>query len=125
MIAANQAPLTAQAGPVPRATPPAPPIQRSAAGTPAPVLHLPKGLTLYSIGQPTDEEQLYLEFLNRMRANPTEEGQRLATTTDADVLSAYTFFQVDTGLMQSEFSTNPAGTAAGDECATDGGGTLA
>ena len=63
--------------------------------------------TLYSIGQPTDEEQLYLEYLNRMRANPTAEGVRLATTTDADVLSAYSYFGVDTNLMQSEFSTNP------------------
>jgi hypothetical protein len=63
---------------------------------------------LYSIGQPTDEEQLYLEFLNRMRANPTAEGQRLATTTDPDVLSAYSSFGVDLTLMQSEFSTNPA-----------------
>jgi len=108
VIAASQAPLTLQAGPVPSAPPPAPPIQCSDPGLPAPVPHMPKGLTLYSIGQPTDEEQLYLEFLNRMRANPTAEGQRLATTADADVLSAYTFFSVDTALMQSEFSTNPA-----------------
>jgi hypothetical protein len=43
-----------------------------------------------------------------MRANPTAEGQRLATTTDPDVLSAYSFFSVDLALMQSEFSTNPA-----------------
>lgn len=93
-------------GPTPQAPPPAPPIQSrpQTAGSPEPQ---PLGLTLYSIGQPTDEEQLYLEFLNRMRANPTAEGQRLATTTDPNVLSAYSYFGVDLNLMQSEFATNP------------------
>lgn len=99
-------PLT---GRVPQAPPPAPPIEYSTGGTSQPVnRHSPKGLTLYSIGQPTDEEQLYLEFLNRMRANPTAEGQRLAATTDPNVVSAYSYFSVDTSLMQAEFSTNPA-----------------
>jgi hypothetical protein len=42
-----------------------------------------------------------------MRANPTAEGQQLATTTDPDVLSAYSYFGVDLSLMQSQFSTNP------------------
>src|SRR5438045_241634 len=32
---------------------------------------------LWSIGDPTDEEQLYLELMNRSRANPTAEGVRL------------------------------------------------
>src|SRR5207244_1319974 len=69
----------------------------------------PKGpLTLYSIGQPTDEEQLYLEYINRSRADPTAEGVRLANTTDPDVLAAYSFFSVNLALMQSELSTNSA-----------------
>ena len=93
-------------GPTPKAPPPALPLQTRPPNGGAPEPH-PLGVTLYSIGQPTDEEQLYLEYLNRMRANPTAEGQRLATTTDPDVLSAYSFFGVDTTLMQSEFSTNP------------------
>src|SRR5215208_4318672 len=43
----------------------------------------PQGGNLqYSIGQPTDEEQLYLEFINRARANPPAEGARLAATAD-------------------------------------------
>ena len=66
----------------------------------------PLGVTPYSIGQPTDEEQLYLEYLNRMRANPTAEGQRLANSTDPNVLSAYADFVVDLTLMQAEFATN-------------------
>jgi hypothetical protein len=60
---------------------------------------------LYSIGQPTDEEQLYLEYMNRSRANPPAEGARLATTTDPDVLSAYSYFGVDLALLQSQFNT--------------------
>ncbi len=59
---------------------------------------------LWSIGQPTDEEQLYLEYINRSRANPPAEGLRLATTTDPDVLSAYSFFNVDLNLMRSQFN---------------------
>src|ERR1041384_7901215 len=47
------------------------------------------GLIPFSIGQPTDEEQLYMEYINRMRANPTAEGQLLAVTSDSQVLSAY------------------------------------
>jgi hypothetical protein len=64
------------------------------------------GLSPFSIGQPTDEEQLYLEYINRMRANPTAEGRLLAVTSDSQVLSAYSYFNVDLSLMQSEFSTN-------------------
>src|SRR5579859_638647 len=96
-------------GAAPASPPPAPPVQyRESTTTNTAPQPRPLGLTPYSIGQPTDEEQLYLQYLNRMRANPTAEGQRLANTTDPDVLSAYSYFQVDLSLMQSEFSTNPA-----------------
>ena len=64
----------------------------------------PHGPMLYSIGDPTDEEQLYLEYINRSRSDPPTEGARLANTTDPDVLSAYSFFRVDLGLMQSQFN---------------------
>ena len=66
------------------------------------------GPVLWSIGQPADGEQLYLEYINRSRANPTAEGQRLAVTTDPEVLSAYSYFSVDLAMMQAQFSTNPA-----------------
>jgi hypothetical protein len=65
----------------------------------------PEGNTPYSIGSPTDEEQLYLEYINRARANPPAEGLILATTTDPNVLAAYVHFGVDTNLMQSQFNT--------------------
>jgi hypothetical protein len=92
-------------GRTPQAPPPAPPVEV------APLQNLqfklsppPEGATPYSIGDPTDEEQLYLEYINRARANPPAEGLRLAITTDPDVLGAYAYFSVDTNLMQTQFN---------------------
>lgn len=61
-----------------------PRVTRSADGTP-----------LYSVGEPTDDEQLYLELVNRTRAAPLAEALRLANLTDPDVRNAYEFFAVD------------------------------
>jgi hypothetical protein len=93
-------------GPLPQAPPPSWPIQTRVAPTVSvrPLGRAPQ--TLYSIGQPTDEEQLYLEYINRSRANPAAEGVLLASTTDPGVLGAYAYFNVDLALMQYEFSTN-------------------
>ena len=63
--------------------------------------------TLYSIGQPTDEEQLYLELINRARANPTDEGIMLATTTDPDVQNDVSHYGVNLTLMKAEFAALP------------------
>lgn len=60
--------------------------------------------TLYSIGDPTDNEQLYLELINRARANPPAEGVWLANLTDPDVVSAINYFNVDLGQMMTEFN---------------------
>ena len=70
-----------------------------------PMLHLSRmaASVTYSIGQPTGEEQYYLELLNRARANPTAEGTRLASTTDPDVLNSYKYYSVNLTMMQSEF----------------------
>ena len=67
-----------------------------------------RGLTLYDFGNPIAEEQLYIELINRARADPAGEGVRLATTTDPDVLAAYAYFGVDLAMMQSEFNAIPA-----------------
>src|SRR5262245_18024423 len=81
---------------VPQAPPPPPPLETNSAPSSSRSSIIKFGLpTIYSIGQPTDEEQLYLEYINRSRANPTAEGVRLAATTDPDVLSAYSYFAVD------------------------------
>ena len=61
-------------------------------------------LTLYDFGNPTAEEQQYIELINRARANPPAEGARLAATSDAGVLLAYTYYGVDLAMMQSEFN---------------------
>jgi hypothetical protein len=103
----ESAPL-ALVGPTNHAPPPAPPIHQAPVQEGSgPGQAKPLALTPYSIGQPTDEEQLYLELLNRMRAGPAAEGLRLAATTDPNINSAYTQFGVDLSLMQLEFGTNP------------------
>ena len=96
-------PPKARTGPVPQAPPPAPPVGYRAPEPERPSPR-PHGPMLYSIGDPTDEEQLFLEYINRSRADPPAEGARLANTTDPDVLSAYGFFSVDLTLMQSQFN---------------------
>ncbi len=96
----------ATSGRTPQAPPTAPPVMVNNVPAPAfrPALKS-GGSTLYSIGNPTDEEQLYLEYINRARSNPPHEGWILATTTDPNVLAAYAYFGVDTNLMQSQFNT--------------------
>lgn len=83
------------------APPPAPPVVNGAPSfTKSPES---PAAQLYSIGDPTNEEQYYLELINRARANPTAEGLRLATTTDPNVLAAYSAFGVNLVLMQAQF----------------------
>ena len=90
--------------PPPMAPPPAPPVLSRPA--PARLLRSPASVspTRYLIGEPTDEEQLYLEFINRARANPTAEGLRWQVATDPDVLNAYASFQVNLALMVSQLA---------------------
>lgn len=99
-------PLLAQ---LPSAPPPPPPVEHREVVEEMPVqaADFTGQTTLYSIGNPTDDEQLSLELINRARANPTAEGIRLATTTHPDVLVAVgpkpSGFNVDLNLMKSEF----------------------
>jgi hypothetical protein len=87
------------------APPPAPPVTSAAPFA----IESTESTTaqLYSIGDPTNEEQYYLELINRARANPSAEGVRLATTTDSNVLQAYSAFSVNLVLMQSQFVLTP------------------
>ncbi|MES2764252.1 MAG: CAP domain-containing protein [Bacteroidota bacterium] len=64
--------------------------------------------TIYSHGDPTDEEQYTLELINRARANPTEEGIRLANTTDPDVTSSYQYFNINTNTVKTQFAGYPS-----------------
>jgi uncharacterized protein YkwD len=63
--------------------------------------------TVYSIGDPTPEEQLNLEMINRARTNPPGEGVLLANTTDPEITADFEGFQVDLSLMQSQFAAIP------------------
>lgn len=82
----------------PQAPPPAfgpiPPTSASVQPSAHPARH-GQGTTPYSIGEPTDEEQLYVELVNRVRMDPVGEAVRLANTTDPRIRSAYQFFGVD------------------------------
>ena len=60
----------------------------------------------YLIGEPTDEEQLFLEYINRARANPTAEGQRLAASTAVDIQQAFEVYQVDLAKLKTDIATN-------------------
>ncbi len=66
-----------------------------------------EGLTLYSIGEPSDEEQQTVEYINRARADANAEAFRLATTTDGEVLNAYSYFVVDLVQMTNQFAALP------------------
>jgi Bacterial Ig domain/Cysteine-rich secretory protein family len=61
----------------------------------------------YSIGEPTDEEQLLLEYINRARADPNAEGIRLGNTGDLDITNALNFFKVNLAVFQSSMSALP------------------
>ncbi len=71
-----------------------------------------RGQVLYDFGDPTAEEQQYLEYINRARANPLAEGVLLAATKDLAVLQAYNYapsppntgWIVDLTMMQDEFN---------------------
>jgi len=60
---------------------------------------------LHSIGDPSPEEQLYLEYINRARAEPKQEAQRFRLTTDPLVLRDYENWSVNLDLMVSQFGT--------------------
>ncbi|MBI3416967.1 MAG: carboxypeptidase regulatory-like domain-containing protein [Verrucomicrobia bacterium] len=70
-------------------------------------LGLAASTQLYSIGDPTDEEQLYLEYINRSRANPLAEATRLVGVTDPVVRDNYDFFQVDLNLLVAQYALLP------------------
>ncbi len=60
---------------------------------------------LYSIGDPTDAEQLYLELINRTRRQPQVEALSYRNTRDSAVRYAFLALSVDLDLMQNQFSS--------------------
>lgn len=83
-------------------------LEPSTDNTPSPPqVFMPAAVTQYFIGEPTAEEQLYLESINRARMNPPAEATLWRNTTDPDVLAAYTAFGVDLNLMVTQVSAYP------------------
>lgn len=84
--------------------PPSPPVfsqvPPAATGRAAPA----SGGDRYLIGDPTDEEQMYLELVNRTRADPKAEGERLAATKDPDIVETYGFFGVDLAKLRTDLA---------------------
>ena len=71
-------------------------------------MFVPASVNQYRIGEPTPEEQCYLEKINRARMNPAAEALTWRTTTDPDVLSSYGYFGVDVNMMASQITVIPA-----------------
>ncbi len=61
----------------------------------------------YSHGDPTNDEQYMLELVNRARANPTAEGEMLASVSDPEISSAYTYFNISREKLRNDFKTYP------------------
>lgn len=63
----------------------------------------------YSIGDPTDDEQMHLELINRARADANAEAQRLIALSfiNTDVREQFQVWSVNTNLMIVQFATNP------------------
>jgi uncharacterized protein YkwD len=59
---------------------------------------------LWSIGNPSPHEQLYLEYINRARADALDEAARLRDETDPNVQSAYRFFDVEMQHIVEQFN---------------------
>lgn len=62
-------------------------------------------LPVFSIGEPTGEEQLYLELINRARANPQAEVERLITHPDPSIRETYAYFGVNLQALRAEFAS--------------------
>lgn len=60
--------------------------------------------SFYPQPQPSNEEQYLLERINAARANPTAEGNMLASVTDSEILRYYSYYGVDTGALRSDFA---------------------
>lgn len=94
----------AQQIPVPPTPPPT--IFRDApshATAAAPIAAAP---TQFSIGNPTDEEQLHLELINRARKDPNAEALRIIALNDPGVQQALQL--VDLNLLKTQLAAYPA-----------------
>lgn len=92
-------PILAQTHLAPPTPPPTFKKQSTARAAFAPVAAAP---FQYSVGEPTDEEQLYLELINRARKDPVAEANRLLNTTIEDIQGGMRF--VDDAMFLQQMS---------------------
>ena len=62
----------------------------------------------YSIGNPSNQEQWALEYVNRARANASAEADRLASETDPNILQAYSQYGVTPANIRNQYSVQIA-----------------
>jgi len=62
--------------------------------------------TAYSIGEPTDLEQLFLEYTNRARADAIVEANRLAADTQDNLQSIYQSFGITTANIVGQYTAS-------------------
>lgn len=67
-----------------------------------------QGKAYYYAGEPGDSEQLFVELINRARADAVAEGQRLVETSDEDVQFLRDFTGIDSADIESAFADLPA-----------------
>ncbi|MGB0257691.1 MAG: CAP domain-containing protein, partial [Coraliomargarita sp.] len=65
--------------------------------------YVPPPKTEWTIGDPSADEVLYVELINRSRANALVEAQRLAALTNSDVLAAYSDHGIDTADIITQY----------------------
>ena len=58
----------------------------------------------YSFGNPSPEETLYLEYINRSRADALAEARRLANTSNADVRGALNAFSINPDDIEAQYA---------------------
>lgn len=63
--------------------------------------------TKYSHGDPTNGEQYILELINRARADPKAEGERIANSKDQDLQFAISQNGISLAQIKSEFASYP------------------
>ncbi len=90
------------------APPPAPPVEIQTEPAEETDNFRPSGTTLYSISEPSDEEQFFLEYINWARADANNAANEYYNTTDPDVLAAYSYFGVDLDEMLIQFADLPS-----------------
>lgn len=61
-------------------------------------------MSQYSHGNPTADEQYMLELINRARAAPVEEGRFLAGQKNADIKSAFNYYDVNLTRLKQDFA---------------------